>query len=125
MSKTPDVVGGLALACIPRGNGWYVIHAETGVTATHGFLRQKRFAVQARADLLATGVDFTASPKEIGARREEWAGAYRLWRRRADQDSIDLVTGEHYSWSTHYGQVIPSEAHAKRIAEALAAYAWS
>lgn len=121
-----DTVGGLAVVSL-RGEGkaWYVEHAPSGKPATRGYLRQKRFALEARADLLATGVDFTAEPAAIVIERDRWKHVAALWARRAHQDHIDMVTGEHYSWSTHYGQVIPSAEHAKRIAEALASYVWS
>jgi hypothetical protein len=91
-----------------------------------GFLRQKRFAVEARANFLATGVDFTRDLNGLrGGVLDPADGVMRLWRWRSRQDKIDLRTGEHYSWSTHYAQVIPSAQHAKRLAEALESYAWS
>jgi hypothetical protein len=125
--KTADVEGGLRIASL-RGEGkaWYVEHDASGLEAVGGgFLRQRRFAEQARGDLLATGVDFTLSLQELsGKLGPAWPAVY-LWRKRAGQDEIDMVTGEHYSWSTHYGQVIPSKANAARIAAAMAAYAWS
>lgn len=126
MSKTRDIAGGLEVVCLPSGHGWYVAHAASGLEVHGGgWLRQKRFAVEARADLLATGIDWTLSVKELSGQLGKAWPVVALWRKRAGQDSIDLVTGEHYSWSTHHGQVIPSEAHARRIAEALAAFAWS
>jgi hypothetical protein len=126
MSKT-DVVNGLAVTSL-RGEGtaWYVAHDASGLEVHGGgWLRQKRFAEQARADLLATGVDWTLSVADLrGQLRVAWP-AVALWRKRAGQDEIDLRTGEHYSCSTHYGQVIPSARHAKHLAEALESYAWS
>jgi len=84
-------------------------------------------APEARADLLATGVDFTVSVAELrnGRALDAARPVVALWSRRTMQDEIYWRTGEHYSWSTHYGQVIPSAAHAKRLAAALESYAWS
>jgi hypothetical protein len=127
MSARADVVGGLAVTSL-RGEGklWYIEHASTRLSVVRGgYLRQKRFALQARADLLATGVDFTADPATIVIARDQWRHVAALWAMRASQDRIDWRTGEHYSYSTHYGQVIPSAEHAKRLAEALESYVWS
>lgn len=124
--KAPDAEGGLQVVSLHgKGAAWYVEHAPSGKPATRGYLRQKRFAVEARTALLATGVDFTADPAAIVIERDRWKRVAGLWAMRASQDEIDLVTGEHYSWSTHYGQVIPSAEHAKRLAEAFASYLWS
>jgi hypothetical protein len=124
MSAT-DVTGGLAVVSLrDEGRCWYVTHAASGLPLFGGFLRQKRFAVQARDDFLATGTDFTRDAREVG-RDKRGGSVSELWGRRADQDHIDPVTGEHYSGSTHYGQVIPSAAHAALIAAAMASYAWS
>ena len=43
------------------------------------------------------------------------------WKNRAKQDFIDDQTFEHYSDSTHYGQVIPSAALAQRMREIVTA----
>lgn len=127
MSRAPDVIGGLEVSSL-RGEGkaWYVAHAASGLEVHGaGWLRQKRFAVEARAALLATGIDWTLSVADLsGQLRDAWP-VVALWRFRAGQDKIDSRTGEHYSWSTHYGQVIPSQAHASLIAAAMASYAWS
>lgn len=126
MSKT-DVVDGLEVTSL-RGEGtcWYVAHAASGLEVHGGgWLRQKRFALEARADLLATGVDWTLSAADLSGQLGAAWPVVALWRKRAGQDEIDLRTGEHYSWSTHYGQVIPSQAHAARIAAALESYMWS
>lgn len=126
MSKI-DVVDGLEVTSL-RGEGkaWYVAHAASGLEVHGGgWLRQKRFALEARADLLATGVDWTLSVADLSGQLGAAWPVVALWRKRAGQDEIDLRTGEHYSWSTHYGQVIPSAEHAKRLAEALASYVWS
>lgn len=113
-ARQPDVLDGLAVASL-RGEGklWEVIHAASGLPVfSGGYLRQRRFAEQARADFLATGVDFTADSRTVYSQRERWRAPYALWRFRSHQDEIDPVTGEHYSSSTHYGQVIPSAAQA-------------
>jgi hypothetical protein len=121
-----DVEGGLAVVS-PHGEGkhWYVEHEGSGLPLFGGYLHQKRFAAQARADFLGTGVDFTAGQPLVTAHRNSFGPVVTRWRRRAMQDRVDPVTGEHYSWMTHYGQVIPSRAHAERIAAAMASYAWS
>ena len=122
-----DIAGGLAVTSLrDGGKAWYVAHAASGLEVHGGgFLRQKRFAVEARAGLLETGVDWTLSVADLSGRLGVAWPVVRLWRFRAGQDKIDLRTGEHYSWSTHYGQVIPSAEHAKRLAEALESYVWS
>lgn len=125
-ARRPAALGGLAVASLHGdGHAWHVVHAASGMPAHDGYLRQRRFAEQACTDLLATGVDFTGTPQEIFRQRDRWRAAYALWSRRARQDRIDLVTGEHYSRLTHYGQVIPSAAHARELASALASYLWS
>jgi hypothetical protein len=121
MNKDPDVEGGLEVR--QRNHAWYVLHAGSGKEVA-GSLRQKRFAQQARADFLATGADFTAGREEIRGQMELWVPAARLWRARSHQDHVDMVTGEHYSWSTHYGQVIPSRVQAGRISRAMRSHAW-
>lgn len=128
MSKRePETLGGLEVTSL-RGEGkaWYVAHAASGLEVHGGgWLRQKRFALEARADLLATGVDWTLSVADLSGKLGAAWPVVALWRFRAGQDKIDLRTGEHYSWSVHYGQVIPGAEHAKRLAEAFASYVWS
>jgi hypothetical protein len=134
-AREPETLGGLTVTSL-RGEGklWYVAHAASGLEVLRGgWLRQRRFAEQARADLLATGVDWALSAPELrsGGKLDAARPAVVLWSQRAlganhDQlRGIDLRTGEHYSWSVGYGQVIPSAQHAKRLAEALESYAWS
>jgi hypothetical protein len=128
MSKRdPETLGGLRVASLRgAGNAWEVLHDASGLPVFGGgFLRQTRFAVEARADFLATGIDFTLSAAGLRGKLGPMHKVCALWRFRSHQDCIDLVTGEHYSWSTHYGQVIPSAEHAKRLAEALESYVWS
>jgi hypothetical protein len=122
-----DIVGGLAVVSLHgKGAAWEVIHAASNLPVFGGgFLRQKRFAVEARADFLATGIDFTLSAALLRGKLGPMGAVRALWMRRSMQDKIDLRTGEHYSWSTHYGQVIPSAQHAKRLAAALESYVWS
>jgi len=130
-----ETLGGLTVASL-RGEGkaWHVIHASSGLPVLRsGYLRQRRFAEQARADFLAGGTDFTQSADELHRSGELDAAraAVLLWTRRAMASDhgqvrgIDLVTGEHYSWMTSYGQFIPSAAHARELAAALACYLWS
>jgi hypothetical protein len=127
MAAYQQILDGLIVTSL-RGEGkaWEIIHAASGKPVLRGgWLRQRRFAEQARADLLATGVDWTLSASDLRGKLDAARPAVALWSWRARQDGIDLVTGEHYSWSTHYGQVIPSAEHAKRLAEALESYVWS
>ena len=134
-AREPETLGGLTVASL-RGEGkaWYIVHATSGLPVLRGgYLRQLRFAEQARADFLATGTDWTLSAAELhrtGA-LDAARSAVVTWTRRAMASDlgqlrgIDLRTGEHYSWMTSYGQVIPSQAHARRLAEALESYVWS
>jgi hypothetical protein len=126
-ARAPEVAGGLAVTSLHgKGDAWYVVHAASGKSVFgSGYLRQRRFADQARADLLATGADFCQDARAVHGQRERWAPVARVWTARGRQDEIDWRTGEHYSASTHYGQVIPSAAHAKRLAAALESYVWS
>jgi hypothetical protein len=105
-----------------EGKAWYVEHAASGLPVFGGgYLRQRRFAEQARYDLLATGVDFTQDRDGLRGHALDTARpAMALWYQRARQDSTDPVTGEHYSWSTHYGQVVPSAAQAAAYRARLA-----
>lgn len=114
--KYEATVQGLAIANL--GHGYRVQHATSSNAATPP-LRQRRFAEEARAELLATGVDFTASPREIQDRRAEWADVYYRWQKRAQQESFDDATGEYYSPNSHYGVFIPSAAWAASYREAL------
>lgn len=132
-ARQPATLDGLTVASL-RGEGklWEVIHAASGLPVLRsGWLRQKRFAFEARADLLATGVDWTLGEHEIQGHLNAARPAVLLWSRRAmgsdhsQLHGIDLVTGEHYSWSVSYGQVIPSAEHARRLAAALESYVWS
>jgi hypothetical protein len=128
MKREPEVAGGLRIAHLdPAAHGWWVEHVASGKPAVAGYLRQRRFAEQLRADLLATGVDFEQDARVVSApaELERWRPVYYLWRQRARQGSIDLVTGEHYSVNSHYGQPIPSQENARVIAAALACYLWS
>jgi hypothetical protein len=106
-----------------NGHYWQVFHEASGLEAVSG-LRQRRFAEQARAELLATGVDFTADAREISRRHQEWALVYRLWKSRACQESYDDTTFEYYSWHVGYGTFVPSArwAAAMRAATAPGSY---
>jgi hypothetical protein len=93
---------GLAVRKTASGSGWEVIHLSTGLRVFDGTLRQRRFAEEAMAELLATGADFTT--KESALRdRKAWGPAYGKWLARAKSDHIDPETGEWYSWSVHAG----------------------
>lgn len=117
------VVGGLAVTSL-RGEGkaWHVVHAVSGVPVFGGgYLRQKRFAVECRDDLLATGVDFAGTLDSLrGGVLEPARRVMQLWKQRTQQEYADPVTGEYYSWSTHYGSVIPSAAQAAAYRARLA-----
>jgi hypothetical protein len=124
-ARAPEVLGGLAVRQSESTSRWEVLHADSGMSAIGAGLRQRRFAEQARAELLATGVDFSQSVKRIQEQREVWGPVYWLWRKRAESTEIDLVTGEYYNWHVNYGQVVPSAAQAARIAEAMSCFCWS
>ena len=135
MTAFQQIDGGLIVTSL-RGEGkcWEVIHAASGKPVLRGgWLRQRRFAEQFRAELLATGVDFTMSAAELlrDGRLNPARPVVILWTRRATRAGhgqvrgIDLVTGEHYSWSVNYGDVIPSAAHAAKLASALACHVWA
>jgi hypothetical protein len=89
------------------GCGWQVTHAASGLEAA-GRLRQRRFAEQARTELLATGTDFTRETKAIQADRKQWSEVYYRWASRARSENIDPGTWEYYGTNIHYGQFIPS-----------------
>jgi hypothetical protein len=109
MSTHDQIKDGLIVS--EQGHSWGVYHAGSQLQVVTGF-RQRRFAEQARDDLLATGTDFTADAEAVTADRARWVSTAQLWVIRARQDHVDPVTFEHYSWSTHYGQIIPSAAQA-------------
>jgi hypothetical protein len=96
-----------------EATGWGVFHAASGLAAATG-LRQRRFAEQARDELLATGVDFTQDAAAVQAQRALWSPAYFRWLNRSRQFALDPETWEYYPKHSSYGQVIPS---AKRAAE--------
>ena len=100
-------------------HGWRVTHADSGLEAVSG-LRQRRSAEQARDELLATGVDFTASSQEIQTRRKEWSEIYFRWQARVSQVCFDDTTFEYYSRSCSYGTFIPSASWAAAMRHAIA-----
>jgi len=121
MPRYEATTGGLTVER-KYSHGWDVTHAESGREAVGG-LRQRRFAEQARAELLATGVDFTASIREIQrpATRKMWRDVYYRWQARSQATDIDPETYEYYPWSCRYGQVIPSAAQAADLRRSHAA----
>lgn len=114
--KYEAVKGGLRVE--KQAAGWTVVHDESSLRAAQ-YLRQRRFAEQARTELLSTGVDFTA-PVEVlqsSAIRQVWQDVYYRWRGRTDCKAyghLDQATFEYYPEHTRYGQFIPS---AKQAAE--------
>lgn len=81
---------------------WGVYHEKSGSPAVKG-LRQRRFAEEARDELLATGVDFTADVKAVQAANEQWKPLYYEWRERARAKVFDRTTGEYYGTGISYG----------------------
>jgi hypothetical protein len=120
--KSPDEVGGLLVSKSNRG-GWAVIHVASGLNAVC-YLRQRRFAEQARDELLATGTDFTQDKTAVQRERARWADVYYRWNQRVRQDGLDPITFEHYAAYSAYGDVIPSAARAAELA-AKAMLAWT
>lgn len=112
-------VGGLTVR--KSGNGWEVCHSASGLRAFDGKVRQRRFAEQARTELLATGVDFTAEPAEIQRHRPEWKQVYYKWGNRARQSCFDRETFEFYGTDIPYSSFVPSAAWAQAMREAVAA----
>lgn len=111
-ARAPETEGGLRVGqdCL----GWGVWHADSGLAVVRG-LRQKQFAVEARASLLATGVDFTADAKAVQKNRNRWAEVYFLWQRRASATGIDPDTWEFYPAHIRVGQMVPSAARAAEM----------
>lgn len=114
--RRAPVLGGLRIE--QQNTGWVVVHDESGLGATPG-LRQRRFAEQARDDLLATGVDFTRDKQAVSADRKLWAEVYWRWQQRAKQTSYDDTTFEYYSPDTKYGTFIPSAQWAAAMRAAV------
>jgi hypothetical protein len=99
---------------------WGVYHEKSGLPAVEG-LRQRRFAEEARDELLATGVDFTADVKAVRAANEQWKPVYYEWRERARAKVFDRTTGEYYGTDISYGTFVPSAKWAAAYRAAIAA----
>ena len=111
-ARAPETEGGLTVAS--DVTGWGVWHDASGLPAVTK-LRLKRFALQARADLLSTGVDFTASKREIQKARRQWSEVYYRWAARSRATGLDPETQEFYPKHSQYGQLIPSAAKAAQL----------
>jgi hypothetical protein len=120
MTRFEQEAGGLVVSR-QDGCGWQVTHAPSGAVAFPGWLRQRRFAEEARAELLATGVDFTRPVRDVSADRKRWSKVYFRWAERARSENIDPDTWEYYGTSLHYGQFIPSARWAADMRAACAA----
>jgi hypothetical protein len=112
--KYETVKGGLRVEKLRTG--WAVLHAWSDLPAVQ-LLRQRRFAEEARGELLATGVDFTRAARLVQADRKSWQDVYYRWHNRTHVlgdklEDLDPVTFEYYPDSTRYGQFIPSAAQA-------------
>lgn len=122
MTARTDVAGGLRVGKT-HYSAWQVTHEASGREVA-GYLRLRRFAEQARAELLATSTDFTGSQPEVAA-DARWFPVAALWRHRVRRPDtvhgMDPDTFEHYSHAVRYGDVIPSEAHAAELRAAWAA----
>jgi hypothetical protein len=116
MSQYEAAIRGLTVN--KNGSGWRVTHAGSGLEVVSG-LRQRRFAEQARTDLLATGTDFTQDSRAISAQRKQWADVYWLWQQRAHQVSYDDTTFEYYPHSVRYGTFVPSAGWAEAMRAAM------
>lgn len=93
-AELPGAVGGLAV--VHERAGWRVLHAVSGKAAHQGHLRLKKHAEQARAEMLATGVDFTRDAKAVARDHAQWRDVYVRWSVRANSHGTDLETGERY-----------------------------
>jgi hypothetical protein len=103
-----------------HGRSYSVTHAGSGLPATPP-LRQRRFAEEARTELLATGTDFTADRRAVSDSRAQWREVYQRWQVRARQGSYDDTTFEYYSPHASYGTFVPSAAWAQAMRDAVAA----
>jgi hypothetical protein len=117
MSKFEREVRGLVVH--KHAHGYSVTHAGSGLPATPP-LRQRRFAEEARDELLATGVDFTRDKRDVQLDRPQWREVYQRWQVRARLGSYDDTTFEYYSPHASYGTFIPSAAWAQAMREAVA-----
>jgi hypothetical protein len=120
--KYEAIKGGLRVAKIP--GGYAVLHEDSKLPAIQ-YLRQRRFAEQARTELLATGVDFTKDKRIVQAARERWQEVYYRWYNRThalgdNVPGLDPETFEHYPESTSYSQLIPSAAQAAEMRDLAA-----
>jgi hypothetical protein len=80
-----------------NASGWRVYHQASGLpVSSTAYLRLKKFAVQFRDELYATGVDFTASTEAIQEARSVVRPVIVKWERRVAQ-GYDVQTGENYS----------------------------
>lgn len=98
------------------GYGWDVVHVSSGLKAVMD-LRLRRFAVQARQELLDTGVDFTADRDSVQQARRDWQKVYNVWWERARRRSLDPETFEWYASYVPYGTQIPTERQAAMMRE--------
>lgn len=114
MQETGDAQGGLVVR--HESGGWGVWHAASDLSAATG-LRLRKFAEEARTELLATGVDFTADQRAIAAEHKKWSAVYHRWRTRARSTSIDPDTYEYYSAFIRYGTKVPNAGQAALMRE--------
>jgi cytochrome c553 len=98
-------------------HAWRVYHAASGLDVVGG-LRLRRFAEEARDDFLSLDIDWTEDKASVSLQGEAWHETYRTWYNRARQTDLDPVTFEYYSWTSSYGQEIPSAARAAEYREA-------
>jgi hypothetical protein len=114
MQEKGDAQGGLVVR--KENTGWGVWHASSDLSAATG-LRLRKFAEEARTELLATGVDFTADARAIGGQHRQWATVYYRWRARAQGTSLDPDTFEYYSAFIRYGAKVPNAEQAALMRE--------
>jgi hypothetical protein len=116
-----DIIHGLGIE--KQHHAWRVFHASSGLEVAGG-LRQKRFAAEAREDLLRTPVEWGMTADELhksGALNgSEARETVALWKARARRDDLDPDTFEYYGWSASYGQEVPSAEKAAEYRAMLA-----
>jgi hypothetical protein len=119
-ARLPDVIGGLSVEQHWTGHFWDVKHAGSGLNAA-GYLRQRRFAEQARGELLALGIDWTADKRAVAAelRAPRALVVHDRWDRRVRTPGNDPTTHEWYSAHVTVGTARPNSA--ARAAELRAA----
>jgi len=98
--------------------GWGVWHQRSGLPLVVG-LRQRRFAVEARHDFLATGIVFDRDAPEIQRDVAAFGAVYYKWGHRAESTAINPETYEFYAFHVPFGAAVPSQKEARAMRERM------